>query len=505
MRTKTSILSLFLLLFATALYSQNFDAKKAALKKVFDNIVYAYGNAKAPPTLELIKKKKSEGYPASYISSPGPVVKVEEQVFDICMQMGADSLNAVAVILSHELAHYYNDHTWCTDFSYAIRNLPLGDSIKKQVKRDQLTYEIQADNNSFYYSCIAGYAPFGIYDKLIDKIYNAYKLPAAVKGYPGKEERKMISRQAQEKIRQLYPIYDAGLLLLYLNQLQGAESCFDYLAKYFPSREIYNNLGIAKFLAALALKPYEALNFIYPVDIDPASRIYQNGTRSDDNEYARFVSILKDAKKQFEKAISLDPSYISSHINLACVNDALGNYQMALGNIFEAEQLNNSVAKLKHIKAIVQYHSGNNDIAETTLQNLAKQDSAAAFNYRLLGIAKSAKNSDMAIAKFRDNYATSLMNKLSIDKNCKSMPDIIHKAKKSETKINDKLSITSEIADNYSQIRIDQSGKIIEATITNRGETGKEINTGNFGFINPDNGCLVFTGSFAKSIRYKIK
>ncbi len=505
MRTKLWILSLVLLLFEKTSYSQRFDAKKATLQKVFDNIVNAYGNVKAPPSLQLITKKNSAGYPASYISTPIPTVKVEEQVFDICSRMGNDSLNALAIILSHELAHYYNDHTWCSDYSYAIRNTELGKKLKSQNKGEQLRNETQADHNGIYYCCIAGYAPFGVYDKLIDRIYAVYKLPAAVSGYPSKSERKMVCSQAQEKIRQLYPVYDAGLLLLYLNYLQEAESCFDYLAKYFPSREIYNNLGIAKFLYALKLKPYDTLNFIYPVDIDPASRLFQNSTRSGDNEYDRYISMLKDAKKQFEKAISLDPSYISSYINLACVNDALGNFQMALGNIYEAEQLNSFLNNLKHIKAIVQYRSGNSDIAEAAFQGLAKHDSVAAFNYRLLTLAQSSKNDIIAIEKFKDNYAESLADKISTLKNCKTIPEITLKEKKSATKINDRLTIESKIADNYSQIRVDLSGKTIEGTVTNEHVSNMKIIASNIKVINPEYGCLIFAGSIVKSISYAVK
>lgn len=505
MRHSNPILLLFFLLLADTVHSQGIAAKRTTLQKVFDNIVTAYGNAKAPPILQFIAKNDSEGYPASYISTPVPTVKVEEQVFDICMQMGKDSLHALAVIISHELAHYYNDHTWCNDYSYAIRNSDLGKTLKQQTKGDQLKYETQADNYSFYYCCIAGYSPFNIFPKLIDRIYEAYKLPAIVSGYPGKEDRKMISRQAQKKIRQLYPVYDAGLILLYLDQLPGAEACFDYLAKHFPSREIYNNLGIAKFLAALALKPYDSLNFIYPVDIDPVSRIDQNATRGAENNYVTYTGMLKDAKKQFEKAISLDPSYINSYIDLACVNDALGNYQMALGNIYEAEQMISDQVKLKHIKAIVQYHSGNSAVAESIFQSLAKEDSMAAFNYRLFQIARSAKNNDAAIAKFRDNYVRSLMKEDLAVNNCKTILDINPKGKKSEIKINDKLIIISEITDNYSQLEINLLSKKIEATILNRQKTSKENNTGNYKFINPDNGCLIFTGSFARSINYKVK
>ncbi len=504
MRAKVSILLLTLVLFMNATYSQGIVTKRSTLQIIFNNIVNAYGNAKAPPVLQLITKNNSEGYPASYISTPVPTIKVEEQVFDICMQMGTDSLNALAVIISHELAHYYNDHTWCNDYSYAIRNSDLGKILKKQSKGEQLKYETQADNYCFYYSCIAGYKPFTVYSKLIDRIYHAYKLPAMMPGYPGKDERKMISRQAQEKIRQLYPVYDAGLVLLYLNELPAAESCFEYLGKFFPSREIYNNLGIAKFLSAQALKPYDPLNFIYPVDIDPVSRIYENSTRGN-NGYSEYVNVLKDAKKQFEKAISLDASYINSYINLACANDALGNYQMALGNIYEAEQIRKNLVKLKHIKAIVQYHSGNKDMAETTFLSLAKEDSMAAFNYRLIEIAKSVKNSDMAIAKFRDSYVTSFMNENTVVNNCYLITDIATKDKITSIKINDKLTITSKFTDTYSWAEIKLYSKKIEATILNRQKTGDETDTGSFKFNNPDDGCLVFSDSFIKTIVYKVK
>ena len=136
---------------------------------------------------------------------------------------------------------------------------------------------------------------------------------------------------------------------------------------------------------------------------------------------------------------------------------------------------------------------------------IAKQDSIAAFNYRLLALAKSTKNDIIALEKFKDEYAASLEDKTSIVRNCNTIPDIIWKSEKSVTRINGRFTITSTIFHNYSQIRINLFNKIIEATITNRGEPEAEINTGNFGFINGDYGCLLFTGSFTKAMSYSVK
>lgn len=486
---KAAILSFVLLnLFSTSL-AQNSNAKNTTLKKVFDNIVNAYGSAKSAPMLVLIGIKESEGYPASYISSPVPMIKIEEQVFDICMQMKSDSLNALAIILSHELAHYYNDHTWCTDYSYAIRNTALGKEIQKNSKGDQLAYETQADNNSFYYSCIAGYAPFGIYDKLIDAIYKTYKLPSVIAGYPGKDERKMIGRNAQQKIRQLYPIYDAGLLLLYLNYLPEAEACFDYLAKYFPSREIYSNLGVAKFLYALKSKPYDTLNFIYPIDIDPVTRLEQNSTRGGNEEY---LKKLHDAKRQFEKAMSLDPLYANTFINLACVYDALGNYIMASGNLGEAEKLNADAIKLKHINAIVTYHSGNTDAAEKMFQSIADRDSVASFNYRMLLLGKKTNYDLDAIEKFKDDYLTFFLNDTSGLHKCITAANFFQKGKSSVIKLNNRMTISSDITGDKSKMVINAADETVEATIINDGELHKRIYYKDSKSIHPA-GCLLFS------------
>jgi hypothetical protein len=58
--------------------------------------------------------------PAKYNPIVGkPKIEVDQKLFSVCRTYGKDSLNAVAVVLSHELAHYYSDHTFCSDYAYA--------------------------------------------------------------------------------------------------------------------------------------------------------------------------------------------------------------------------------------------------------------------------------------------------------------------------------------------------------------------------------------------------
>lgn len=373
-------------------YGQNIAVKKTILKAVFDNIVNAYGNAKAPPALELIASNKTEHNPAFYISTPIPTIKVEEQAFDICMQFGKDSLNALSIILSHELAHYYNDHGWCSDYAFAIRNSALGKKLRDQSKGDIIKYETQADNYGFYYSAIAGYAPFDIFDNLIDKIYSGYKLPDNVFGYPGKEERKMIGRQAQEKISQLYPVFEAGTILTYAGKYEEAIECFKYLCKFFPSRENYNNLGVARLLLALKLKPLQAVEFIYPVEIDMISRLQiSRGRGPEEDNQVRMTSLLQAAQKDFELAISLDPVYTFSYINLASVYDLMGNYEAAIGRINEMPLKDKNAISALEIKAIAYAHAENDKKANEVFKQIETlTNDAGRYNYKIFTLSQGS-------------------------------------------------------------------------------------------------------------------
>lgn len=356
---KKGILISFVLFAFIDIKAQDIIAKKNTLTKVFNDLVNAYGNAKTAPALNLVPKTSREKYIATYLGNPTPVVKVDEQLFDLCMQMGVDSLNALSIILSHELAHYYNDHTWCSDFAFAVR------SKIKSTKADKITHEREADNFGLYHSCIAGYHPFDIYDRLLDKIYFTYKLDDNNPDYPTKNERKLICKEAGKKIKDLYPAFETGIASIKNGNYDTAIKCFEYLNKYFPSRENYNNLGTAKTLWALKFKPLELIEFEnpafrYPIELDPESRLKTNGRRNLDEETAQKIeALLNSAKKDFEKAISLDPFYERAFINLACVYDLLGNPEAAIGKIKELPLIKQNQKSTLTLLGIAYYHLDN--------------------------------------------------------------------------------------------------------------------------------------------------
>ena len=360
------LFNLFLLIFMTSnlIFGQSNATTEKAAKDVFDNLVLAYGSAKTPPKLKIIENQDT---PAIYYPSPIPTISLDKGLLSICNSLGENSTNALSVVIAHELAHYFTDHTFCTDFAFAISksNTELSDKLKllSKTKAQKLAIESEADLKGLFYASIAGYKPFNMYPKLLDAIYASYNLRDTNNGYPTKQERKDISLMAQKKVNQLYNTFLEGIEANKNEDYDKAIECFESLNRIFPSRENYNNLGVAKTRKALLYKVDTSEDhnfkkrFEYPLEIDINSRLNQEVTRGLDDNSDTMHQLLKSAQKDLEKAISLDPSYSKAYINLACVYDLLENYYKAIGTILELPKAQQKNKDAQRILAIAYYHA----------------------------------------------------------------------------------------------------------------------------------------------------
>jgi len=352
------------------------DAQKNAdiqINKVFNQLVTAYGSAKSAPQLVVLKDKLQQKSPAFYEASPKPLIKVDAHFYSLCRTFGKDSLNALSIVISHELAHYYNDHTFCSDFAFAVSksNKTYAGKLKLVSKTERMSLETQADYKGLFYSAIAGYTPFEIYPKLLDGVYKHYQLKDDNDGYPSRTERKEIAKNAQMKATHLFELFQKGIKAKEDKKYDEAIAAFEEVNNYFPSRENYNNIGVVKTLQALELKVLTSeeyhfpKRFLYPLETDNTSRLNQNGTRgTDDKQQEQMTTLLKSAQKDFEKAISLDPNYAIAFINLACVFDLLDNPEGAIGKIKELSIEKQKTIVVQRILAIAYYHVGNEKKAE---------------------------------------------------------------------------------------------------------------------------------------------
>ena len=322
------VLILFFSMMSFFMFGQNKEKEEKQIKTVFNQLVLAYGSAKTAPQLSILQQKQDR--PAFFKYDKNPIVSVDKYLFVICRTFGKDSLNALSVVLSHELAHYYNEHNFCTDFAFAIRNKNevFSKKVKLIDKNQKIIYETQADDKGLFYAAIAGYEPFEVQPKLLDAIYTQYQLKDA-EGYPTKAQRKEIAKNALLKAKRLYETFTLGLKYIQEKNYDKAIEAFNTVNNNFPSRENYNNLGIAKTQQALDLKEPNTIEkasperFLYPIEIENKSRLNKEITRSLDDSSEEMEQLLKDAQNDFQEAIRLDPNFTKGYINLACVSDLL--------------------------------------------------------------------------------------------------------------------------------------------------------------------------------------
>lgn len=322
-------------------FAQNNAEKQVTL--VFNQLLSVYGSAKTPPKLVFIKKVGSPILPARY-NSDASSVEIDLALYELCRGFGKDSLNAISIVLSHELTHYYNDHLFCSDYAWVNlknSNLNLARKIRDVSLSSRKEKEIEADIKGFFFALAGGYKIQGLHEKLIRAIYKKYNLVDTQKGYPTKLERIALALSAEKEAANLYGYFENGLKYLSQKKYDQAIVSFEIANSKIPFKENFNNIGVSKTLKALDLKPISASEsimpkrFLYPIEIDNTSRLKRDIARGYESDIDQMGFLLQSAKNDFEKSISLDPLYGISHINLACVYDLMGKHLSAIAEIAE--------------------------------------------------------------------------------------------------------------------------------------------------------------------------
>lgn len=333
---------------------------------VFDRLISVYGSAKTEPKFEIVKKGKVAIPPAKYISDGQPTIQIDEAFYKICQTFGKDSLNALAIVLSHELTHHFNDHTFCRDYGFANLNT-VKPNLKKTIgsassnaKKDK---ETEADIKGFFFAAAAGFEPHGLQEKLITKIYKAYNLTDIQENYPSLQERRDLAQSADKKASELYNDFKNGLIALENKQYDVAIKCFESANVKIPFRENLNNIGVAKARKALLLKVKTSEEykfpdrFLYPLEVENKSRLAQETTRSNNDRAQQMTELLLSAQKDFQESIRLDPKFTKGYINLACVYELLGKYNLALGTIEELTKDEQNSIEARRVLAIIFYYN----------------------------------------------------------------------------------------------------------------------------------------------------
>jgi tetratricopeptide (TPR) repeat protein len=316
------------------------------VKGIYDTIARAFGEARLPPRLVVVPHGGSNGQLVAWsdAGSEGAIgvesgsgqltegyIAIEERVVQMFSSLGGERDNALAFLLAHELTHYYQRHGWVGDFGNAFASSDVGRKmIKAAAYEDVVKRETEADYFGGFYGYLAGYDTLGIAPRVLDLLYAGYRLPDKLPNYPSRAERKAIAERAAANLQKMIPVFESATRLLMLERYETAGRLFAHLAQTFPSREMFNNAGVAYALEALRTFRPGTLRFAYPFELDAETRLRTSRTGRGPNEAERRARLLQKAADCFEKAQQRDVSYSTAVLNAAAVQSLLGEQENAL-------------------------------------------------------------------------------------------------------------------------------------------------------------------------------
>lgn len=374
-------------------------ASEGDVRKVFNKLVMAIGNVSMPePSIYLVNNDQLVAQ--TYGNGK---IEIGRKLVAYCSRFGADSLNALACILSHELAHYYQKHFWAQKFGSAYASSDWGKKIAREADSNKFKelYESQADQIGFYYAFSAGFKTWKIAPAVLDSVYKWYQFREVMEGYPTLSQRKSIASISASKFAGLIPVFEVSNHLRVvastcLGDQQSAVldfSCFGYehmLAANIQTAEMFNNIAVSKILKAQKYSASIYSGLQLPVILDQSSLIYEASGSKGDEELEKYNALMSEALENLEQALKLDDKYWPAIINKSIVLIGLEKYGSSEDEL-SSKTIKDATAKhrsltwvLPEIHGIMYYLKGDSAQGIASLKQAEKAGSRSASINKLI-------------------------------------------------------------------------------------------------------------------------
>ncbi len=382
----------------SALGPSNYKFQTTA--KIFNELLRGWGDSRIPaPRLVMNKGRQS----IAWMDPSKNEIGVEERAYNVCAQMGADSLNALAALLAHEIIHYYYYDQ--SELSQQFANNASANNPGREVQIS-LDFESQADYLGGILAFSAGYNTYDVFSTFLKKAYERYGLPEQIKGYPSFGERLSLNLSTADSLRKMHGVYQTANLLTLVGEHQTAKEYYQHILKTYQSFEVYNNAGVNATLAALDLIPSTDFPFALPLELDANSRLNELVTRLPEDVELRVQRLLADAEKWFEKTRQLGPQEASGSLNLAIVyllqqrtTEAQALSQQGI-EVAQANQQIKTIADLQILQGILAAQAGNEALAKSQFQKaMVHSSQLAQINLNLLDKSKTSASGQKATVK----------------------------------------------------------------------------------------------------------
>ena len=333
---------------------------KETLHKIYKKLVESIGDSEtAKPELVI---RDSENYVAAY-SRRDNIIIIEKKAINICKSFNEKYEDALAFLIGHELAHFYQNHDW--DMGFATSFLSEKETFNAKCKSEQ-----EADTYGAFMAYLSGYDIINISASMLEKIYEGYNIPDNISKYPSLDERKSVAKNAKNKAIELIRIYEFANYCSATGRNIQAKFCYDYLLNFIKTKEIYNNAGLATLAIGLSNKTC----FKYPITLDLNNII---NIRSGYEYFDGKKDLAQRAISYFRKAQNMDRYYVSALINKAIAYTLFEEdkyYEKARSILETTLNISKKIIekeKVAIVKAIIYYEQNNHEEAIKILKDLA--------------------------------------------------------------------------------------------------------------------------------------
>ncbi len=338
----------------------DFHKMQATSERILNDLKRAKGILPDEPP-RLVVKQLRGSQKIAVMSLEKNEIQLDILTYNICRNMGADSLDALAFIIGHELGHFIHQHGSInhnieaamsadlenSDIDSSFSNAANGANVKLNFSDLSKLYngsynEAEADFEGGFLGYLAGYNPMQAGKELIRRAYAHpfMNMNNVTKGYPTLQERLAIIENTASDLARLTPLFEMANYLVALEQYEDAIPYLEKILLKFKSREIYNNIGVIYLMETLRLFPQPITPYQFPLALDvdfraPHPQFYQSFTRGFEswaqgmkkNEHCKtsFAQLqIEKAEEYFRKAIQLDKNYSHALLNLSIAQSIRG-------------------------------------------------------------------------------------------------------------------------------------------------------------------------------------
>jgi len=377
--------NLFGLILTLAMFTAHGQVKWTSVERVYSNLVTAIGDGSkiAPP----IESSRTESRVA-YFSPSRQTIFIEEKFLTVCASFGPDSLNALAFILGHELAHFYRNHGWVTTSGIGYVDAATQENWKEQKKDsdNRAKDESEADIFSGFYALIAGYNAMPIAEKTLKTLYEAYGIPDSIPGYPTLQQRVAIADNSMEKSNNLFVLFNVGIYCLATEKYEVAAKIYTNIYNQdYAGAEILNNLALAEILNGYKLSG-ESPQYYYPIFISTETALDPDSRGGEGDAHIRKgIDYLKEALKK-------EGDDVSILLNLASAYTMLNEFVDAKYYLAKAASEDDNNSDVTCIKGIIAAKKGDLKSAKKYWKQEKQENAPAAKNYALFFEKKKDPN-----------------------------------------------------------------------------------------------------------------